>query len=87
MADLLARFKLVDEMSDRLSRMAASGQDALTKWEQAGDAVNSALGGLSGGVNTAVSSVDSVTKSIDRLQEQADSAADAQDRLLSLIHI
>ena len=42
MADLLARFKLVDEMSDRLSRMAASGQDALTKWEQAGDAVNSA---------------------------------------------
>ncbi len=81
MADLLARFKLVDEMSDRLSRMAASGQDALTKWEQAGDAVNSALGGLSGGVNTAVSSVDSVTKSIDRLQEQADSAADAQDRL------
>lgn len=81
MADLLARFKLVDEMSDRLSRMAASGQDALTKWEQAGDAVNSALGGISGGVTTAVSAVDGVTKSIDRLQEQADSAADAQDRL------
>ncbi len=81
MADLLARFKLVDEMSDRLSRMAASGQDALTKWEQAGDAVNSALGSLSGGVTTTVSAVDKVAKSIDRLQEQADAAAGSQDKL------
>jgi len=42
MADLLARFKLVDEMSDKLGRMAESGQDMAAQFEQAGAAANGA---------------------------------------------
>lgn len=80
MADLLARFKLVDEMSDKLGSMAEKGQSMTEQWERAGDAANAALEGISGGVSTAVSSVDGIATSIDNLQDamgQADYWTDA----------
>lgn len=69
MADLLARFKLVDEMSDKLGSMAEKGQSMTEQWERAGDAANAALEGIAGGVSTAVSSVDGIATSIDNLQD------------------
>lgn len=80
MADLLARFKLVDEMSDKLGSMAEKGQSMTEQWERAGDAANAALAGIAGGVSTAVSSVDGIATSIDNLQAamgQADYWTDA----------
>lgn len=80
MADLLARFKLVDEMSDKLGSMAEKGQSMTEQWERAGDAANAALEGIAGGVSTAVSSVDGIATSIDNLQTamgQADYWTDA----------
>lgn len=80
MADLLARFKLVDEMSDKLGSMAEKGQSMTEQWERAGDAANAALEGIAGGVSTAVSSVDGIAASIDNLQDamgQADYWTDA----------
>lgn len=80
MADLLARFKLVDEMSDKLGSMAEKGQSMTEQWERAGDAANAALEGITGGVSTAVSSVDGIATSIDNLQAamgQADYWTDA----------
>lgn len=80
MADLLARFKLVDEMSDKLGSMAEKGQSMTEQWERAGEAANAALEGISGGVSTAVSSVDGIATSIDNLQDamgQADYWTDA----------
>lgn len=80
MADLLARFKLVDEMSDKLSSMAEKGQSMTEQWERAGDAASAALEGIAGGVSTAVSSVDGIATSIDNLQDamgQADYWTDA----------
>lgn len=80
MADLLARFKLVDEMSDKLGSMAEKGQSMTEQWERAGDAANAALEGIAGGVSTAVSSVDGIATSIDNLQAamgQADYWTDA----------
>lgn len=80
MADLLARFKLVDEMSDKLGSMAEKGQSMTEQWERAGDAASAALEGISGGVSTAVSSVDGIATSIDNLQDamgQADYWTDA----------
>lgn len=80
MADLLARFKLVDEMSDKLGSMAEKGQSMTERWERAGDAANAALEGIAGGVSTAVSSVDGIATSIDNLQAamgQADYWTDA----------
>lgn len=72
MADLLARFKLVDEMSDKLGSMAESGQSMVTQWEQAGEAASNALEGIAGGVSSAVSSVDGVATSIAEVTEQTD---------------
>lgn len=80
MADLLARFKLVDEMSDKLGAMAEKGQSMTEQWERAGDAASAALEGIAGGVSTAVSSVDGIATSIDNLQDamgQADYWTDA----------
>lgn len=72
MADLLARFKLVDEMSDKLGSMAESGQSMVAQWEQAGEAASNALEGIAGGVSSAVSSVDGVATSIAEVTEQTD---------------
>lgn len=80
MADLLARFKLVDEMSDKLGAMAEKGQSMTEQWERAGDAASAALEGIAGGVSSAVTSVDGIATSIDNLQDamgQADYWTDA----------
>lgn len=80
MADLLARFKLVDEMSDKLGKMAEKGQSMTEQWERAGDAASAALKGITGGVSSAVTSVDGIATSIDNLQDamgQADYWTDA----------
>lgn len=80
MADLLARFKLVDEMSDKLGAMAEKGQSMTEQWERAGDAASAALEGITGGVSSAVTSVDGIATSIDNLQGamgQADYWTDA----------
>ena len=68
MADLLARFRLVDEMSDKMSRMADSGRDMMKQWEQAGEATNSAFDDISSGVSRATSAVDGVASSVDDIR-------------------
>ncbi|MCD8328835.1 MAG: hypothetical protein LUC25_07065 [Ruminococcus sp.] len=40
MAELSARFKLIDEMSDKLSQMATAGQQTTESWESVGEAAN-----------------------------------------------
>lgn len=85
MADLLARFKLVDEMSDKLGSMAESGQSMIDQWERAGEAVDTAFEGISGSVATAASTVDGVATSIDSLQGAADNAASSSDTLADSI--
>ena len=86
MADLLARFKLVDEMSDKLDDMAESGQNMVEQFEQAGEAANSAFEGIAGAVTTATSSADGVATSIDSIQGAADSAASSADSLSDSIN-
>ena len=77
MADLLARFKLVDEMSDKLGSMAERGQSMVAQWEQAGDAANAALDGISGVSSAAVSAVDGVATSVASVAAQTDHWTDA----------
>ena len=81
MADLLARFKLVDEMSDKLGNMAESGQNMISQWEQAGEAVNTAFEGVASAVSTAATTADGVATSIDGIQGAADSAASSANSL------
>lgn len=72
MADLLARFKLVDEMSDKLGNLAESGQNMVDQWEQAGEAVNAAFEGIAGTTTTTATSIDGVATSISDIAEQTD---------------
>lgn len=81
MADLLARFKLVDEMSDKLGNMAEQGQNMADQWERAGSAANSVFEGVPGAASAAVSSVDGVATSIDSLQGATGNAASSADTL------
>lgn len=81
MADLLARFRLVDEMSDKMSRMAESGRDMMKQWEQAGEATNSAFDDISSGVSRATSAVDGVASSIDEIRGAANRASSSVNNL------
>lgn len=81
MADLSARFKLIDEMSDKLGKMAETGQNMIAQWESAGAAINAAFSEISGIVTTAAGSVDGVATSISNLQSSASNTASHTDSL------
>lgn len=81
MADLLARFRLVDEMSDKMSRMAESGRDMMKQWEQVGEATNSAFDDISSGVSRATSAVDGVASSVDDIRGAANRASSSVNNL------
>lgn len=69
MADLLARFRLVDEMSAALDRMAQSGQEMSDRLEQAGRAAGSAFDNISGAADSASSRIDDVSDHLDGTEE------------------
>lgn len=79
MAELSARFKLIDEMSDKLGQMAEAGQQTTERWESAGEAASSAFEGVSGAVSSAVSSVDGIATSIDSYNSAVNDAAGTTD--------
>lgn len=86
MADLLARFQLVDEMSERLANMAESGQRMAEQMERAGAAANSTFGNISGRITAAASSARSATGSIGSLQDAAERAASSTNTLEETIN-
>lgn len=86
MADLLAKFRLVDEMSDKLGSMAQSGKSMAEQWVAAGEATNTVFDGMAGAVTAATSSVDGVATSIDNLQDVTDNAAVSADMLAETIN-
>lgn len=79
MAELSARFKLIDEMSDKLGQMAEAGQQTTERWEGAGEAASSAFEGVSGAVSSAVSSIDGIATSIDSYNSAVNDAAGTTD--------
>ena len=79
MANLTARFQMIDEMSQKMANLAAGGQTMLDKWESAGDAASAAMDAISSSASYAVSAADGVATSIDSI-EQAVSGAEEQAR-------
>jgi len=67
MADLLARFKLIDEMSQKMSQIASTGTNMLRGWQSAGSEVNSALSSVDKTATGAARAVDEAAKSADAL--------------------
>lgn len=81
MAELSTKFRLIDEMSEKLDSMAQRGQDMASSFEQAGEAANSAFDGIESGVSSAMSSVDGVAQSLDNYRSAAGDAGAAADEL------
>lgn len=86
MADLTAKFRLVDEMSSKLDSMAESGQSMVDQWTAAGEATNAAFEGIAGAVATAAGSVDGVATSINGIHGAADNAASSADTLAETLN-
>lgn len=81
MADLKARFSVVDRMSRAISSIAEAGMTMADQLERAGDMASAAFDSISAGAVSAVSTADGVASSLDNLQGAADSAATSADSL------
>lgn len=81
MADLTAKFSMIDEMSDKLAGIAESGQAMLGQWGQAGETANAAFEGLTGAAATTVTTADGIATSISNLQEASNGAQTSADSL------
>lgn len=81
MADLTAKFSMIDDITDKLAGMAESGQTMLGQWAQAGETANAAFDGLAGAVATTVTTADGVATSINSLQEASNGAQTSADGL------
>ncbi len=74
MADLTAKFSMVDEITDKLAGMSESGQAMLGQWSQAGEAANAAFDGLAGAATTTATTADGIATSINSIQEASSGA-------------
>lgn len=81
MADLTARFSMVDDISDNLSRMAETGQSMLNQWSQAGDTANAAFDNLAETAATTATTANNIAASISNLQEVSNGASSSADSL------
>lgn len=81
MAELRARFSLIDEMSDKLSDIADKGQSVIDNWEQVGNSASSAMDSVASSASNAVSTVDGAAKSLDNLNNTANSVGANADNL------
>lgn len=83
MADLKARFSLIDDMSEALSLIGDTGTSMLDDIERAGESVSAALDGIVNASSQTASSVDAVTRALSEASSETDnwtSAADNYDK-------
>lgn len=79
MANLTAKFQLIDEMSQKLEGIAATGEAMLDNWESAGDAASAALDGISSSASSVESSLDGATSILEKYNAAAGDAAQKTD--------
>ena len=68
MANLTARFQLIDQMSQKMADIANNGESMLSKWESAGDAASAALDGISSSASNVAAAADGVASSIGSIE-------------------
>lgn len=81
MADLTAKFSVLDKMSDTISDISQAGMTMVEQFEKAGDISSATFDSIAAGATTTASTVDGVATSIDTLQGAADNAASSADTL------
>lgn len=85
MANLTARFQLIDEMSQKLESISNRGNALMDKWEAAGDAASAALDGISSSASSAVSAADTVATSIEGIERAASCADSAAGEMADVL--
>jgi len=80
-ANLTAKFKLIDEMSAKLDKIAQSGRNALSQWEQAGNAIDGAFDGAVTSTVQVAQSIGDSSDSIEELNDVTTRAANAAEKL------
>lgn len=81
MANLTARFQLIDQMSQKMADIANSGEAMLSKWESAGDAASAALDGISSSASNVATAADGIVSSIGGIEGAVGGAGSAADEL------
>lgn len=79
MASISAKFKLIDEMSAKLDKIAQSGRSALSQWEKAGAAIDAAFDGAATETAHTAQSINTSTDAVDKFGEATARAADKAD--------
>lgn len=79
MASISAKFKLIDEMSAKLDKIAQSGRSALSQWEQAGNAIDTAFDGAVTETAQTAQSINTSTDAVEKFSEATTKAADKAD--------
>lgn len=79
MASISAKFKLIDEMSAKLDKIAQSGRSALSQWEKAGAAIDTAFDGAATETAQTAQSINTSTDAVDKFAEATAKAADRAD--------
>lgn len=81
MANLTARFQIIDQMSQKMADIANNGESMLSKWESAGDAASAALDGISSSASNVAAAADGVASSIGSIEGAVSGAGSAADEL------
>lgn len=85
MADLKARFQLIDEMSDKLGSIADRAEGMLDSFDKAGQSINDAFGQADGAATQTAQACDGVAMSADSLQQSIDGATSSTDQLSTMV--
>lgn len=84
-ANLTAVFQLVDEMSDALSSIASSGDEAIEQWERAESAADSAFGTASSGVQRVADTCNGVASAVQEVGSAMEDGASSTDHWTSAV--
>lgn len=83
-ANITARFRLIDEMSSKLSDLAEQGTKLADRFDSVGDSASGAMEGFSNGVTVATSTAHSISELVDEARSQLEAMGDEWERELDV---
>lgn len=84
MANLTAKFKLIDEMSEKLDSIADSGKDMIDTWEKSSSSISSAMDKFEQSASSAAESTDHWTSAVGNYDKGALEAIYSTEELVEM---
>lgn len=85
MAEVRARFSLIDAISEKLSAIADAGRSMMDNFSDVEDKASSALDGIASSSSGVVNAIEGIAKSVDNLDNTANTAKTAAEDLAETI--